>query len=176
MATKKATKLEASRRLFIERTIAAFGVMLDALGPANEPYLDLEIPMRVAAKQSTKIARGSRTYTDPVIAQNARDIGSQMTRLHPPPLETPMHACGLLAIVHEPWRKGDRLSLRTRPRVRATRPDYDNLAKQIGDVLTEHGYLADDSQIVCGTIVKVRDGTRRITLIVRAILEHKDGK
>jgi Holliday junction resolvase RusA-like endonuclease len=54
-----------------------------------------------------------------------------------------------------PWRKSEKKSNLRFPRIpHTTKPDCDNMAKLIGDVLTKLQFYGDDSQVSCLVISK----------------------
>lgn len=118
--------------------------------------IDFFIPVVVKPKQSYRARRGGG-YTDPKIKQNAKDIAKYTARFRPDrPLEGPISVMFVFVFPYTsadrkqsnpcryPWKAG-----------RGQVGDYDNLAKQIGDILQQQGFFANDAAI-CDAVVRKR--------------------
>lgn len=111
------------------------------------------VPWRVQPKQADRQQirtrkDGSRYihhYQSPKVTQNARDISSFVGEFVPSrPLEGPLQ---VLYAVTYPWRKSEAKKNMAAPLPKDTKPDVDQLAKQLSDVLEHAGFFANDSQI-----------------------------
>ena len=122
--------------------------------------IDFFIPVVVKPKQSFRAGR-RHNYTDPKVKANAKDIAKYTARFWPDkPLEGPISATFVFVF---PWTNRDRKQSNAHvipcpypwQGGRGQVGDYDNLAKQIGDVLQKQGFFANDAQI-CDAIVRKR--------------------
>lgn len=66
-----------------------------------------------------------------------------------------------------PWRKGDSKRLRAKgPAWADTKPDVDNTAKQMLDVLQSAGFFYNDSQVASLLIRKIRGGRCGVRVLI----------
>lgn len=86
-------------------------------------------------------------------AQVKRDLISLLYPYRPAQaMEGPLQVC---IRITWPWRKSEKKKYRERGyRYSDKRPDFDNLAKLICDVMTRIGFYQDDSQIADGRVIK----------------------
>lgn len=114
--------------------------------------VSFSIPYVCGPKQSDR-NKGRQHYPDPKVKADAQSLASLVAPHRPDkPLQGPL---GLSLTVRYPWRKTEKKKwVRLGKRWKSSRPDYDNLSKQIGDVLERTGFMANDAQIACGHIEK----------------------
>lgn len=124
--------------------------------------LDCECLPKQAGKRG--IARvGTRSFPSKVLATNQQTMQALMMphRLAEPmrgPVALTMHFC-------YPWLKKHTARQRAEGRIyKATRPDMDNLAKNLCDVLESMRFVENDSQFCFGERAKWFDGTQRIVV------------
>jgi len=107
--------------------------------------IEFFIPVKVLPKQSARFGKG-HARRDPRIDANAKALAAYAMQYKPAaPLEW---ALRVHLTFHHSWTC--RHSARTQRAGRqwkATRPDLDNLAKQVLDVLESAGFYDDDGQI-----------------------------
>ncbi len=122
--------------------------------------IDFHIPCEVLPKQSMRGGAGRygsgrvRDYYTPTrIKDNAAELASLMLPYRQPL----MGSVSALYVVCYPYRASEPQRNRHRPIPKTTRPDGDNLAKQINDVLESVGFIADDSCIFDTRVVKLWD-------------------
>lgn len=112
--------------------------------------IEFFIPVRVLPKQSFRAA-GRSGYTDPRIKANAEELAYYAGRYaYEFPLEGPLR---VELVFQFPWRNSDKKRQKARPK--DTRPDCDNLCKQVCDVLQACGFYNDDAQLADVHIRKV---------------------
>jgi len=106
--------------------------------------LEFFIPHEVRPKQSFRTARGVN-YTPKAIKQNAAALQTLLLQHCPRvPLAGPLR----LDIVFQfPWRMAEPKKNKRKARPKDTKPDFDNLCKQLCDVLQSMGFFVNDSQI-----------------------------
>ncbi len=130
--------------------------------------VDFHIPCAVAPKQSVR--GGSIRYYQPTkLTNNAKLLASYLYPRRPMyPLCGPLRA---LYVVRYPFRKREPKKNRTRPIPKTAPPDFEQLAKQLGDVLESCRFFSDDAHIFHATIVKLYD----VRHDVHIIIEECDG-
>lgn len=106
--------------------------------------IEFTIPFQVKPKQSTRF--GKHCYPDAKVKRNADSLAALMAQYAPSePMQGPV---SLTCWFMYPWRKSEpkkNRSFRTRPK--DTKPDLDNLVKQVCDVMESCGFIVNDSQI-----------------------------
>lgn len=121
---------------------------------AESRTIEFFIPWRVKPKQSFRARRGRRGHPDRKVKNNAGALAAFAAQHLPAaPLVGPLR---LDVVVRYAWRQSE--SKRTRELgglFKDTSPDWDNLGKQIGDVLQAAGFFANDGQIADGRVRKV---------------------
>lgn len=135
--------------------------------------VSFEIPYTVKAKQGDRsgVARPKgrkpfvRHWTPDDVAKNAENLAALVAPYRPAkPLEGPLY---LLLRVHYPWRKAESKKRRERAQWKDTKPDVDNIAKQLCDVLQASGFFVNDAQIACLTVKKL--WTERPSVVVKIV-------
>lgn len=115
--------------------------------------IDFRIPWTCSAKQSTRFTRDGRRYTPKDVAENAKALGLFMSQHRP---ERPL--VGAVRALYEityPWLAGHGKRQRSNGSVpKSTKPDCDNLAKQISDCAEHCGFFINDAQIYDLRVVK----------------------
>lgn len=123
----------------------------------NDPrIITFAVPFDLSAKQSTRFTmRGGfpRRYTPKKIVNNASALARLIGRYVPDePLNGPLR---FEATVIYQWRKSASKTAKAKGRAwKDTLPDFDNLCKQLCDVLQSCGFYGNDSQIAEATIRK----------------------
>lgn len=138
--------------------------------------IDFFIPCQVTPKQGDRSSiaatksgrRFVRHYQPKNVVKNAEAI-SALAAYHRPakPLEGPVR---LSLQFYFPWRKSDSKRYRE-PGYRPmdTKPDLDNLAKQMCDVLQRCGFFRNDSQICDISIRKGRSDVVGVRVTVESV-------
>ncbi len=118
------------------------------------PTISFSIPFAVGAKQGDRSRVVTprtgkpfvRHYPDPKTKRNAQALEALCLPYVPAqPLEGPL--CVKLHAYY-PWRKSESKRNRARGEIpKDTKPDADNIAKQVLDVLEAMGFFANDSQV-----------------------------
>lgn len=139
----------------------------------NRQRLVFTINYPVVPKQSMRVRSGRDgrpiTYQAAKVKKNAAELASIVQEHRPKiPLSGPL-AAGF--VFCEPFRVTETKATKARGRCwRPTRPDYDNCAKQITDVLEASGFFANDGQLVCVTVAKLRNkGGSRVHVFLHEI-------
>lgn len=102
------------------------------------------VPFQVKPKQSTRFG-GKRSFPDAKVKRNAQGLTALIAEHRPPkPLEGPI---SLSLVFVYPWRKAEPKKNRVGMKPKDTRPDLDNLTKQVCDVMESTGFYTNDSQI-----------------------------
>lgn len=123
--------------------------------------ISFTIPFACTAKQAdrsrTVNTRDGRSfvqhYQSAEVKENAATLASLIAPHRPSkPMSGPLH---LSLTFRFAWRKGESKKWLARgQRWKDTKPDWDNLAKQVGDVLERSGFMGNDSQIACAYVEK----------------------
>ncbi len=118
------------------------------------PTISFSIPFTVGAKQgdrsrvvTPRIGKPFvRHYPDPKTKRNAQALKVLCLPYVPAkPLKGPLR---LEMFVNYPWRESESERNRARGEIpKDTKPDADNIAKQVCDVLEAMGFFVNDSQI-----------------------------
>ncbi len=116
--------------------------------------IEFTIPYFVEPKQGDRVQvvqRGSRVWAHhhpkKKVAKNAKALALFCARHRP---EEPMAGPIRLTLVFlYPWRASEPLKNRHGEKLKDTKPDLDNLEKQITDVLERSGFFSDDAKIAC---------------------------
>ena len=125
--------------------------------------VDFHIPCAVAPKQSVRAGRKAWYQTDK-IKQNAKLLASYMYPCRPSlRLSGPLRA---LYVVRYSFRAKELRKNRTGPIPKTTSPDFEQLAKQLGDVLESCGFFSNDAYIFHATVVKLYDVRRDVHIII----------
>ena len=134
--------------------------------------VEFTVPWTVEPKQGTKhrvaYAGGkvyARAYTTHEVRKNADAIMLLMAQ-HRPAVPFAF-GVGIIAVftVTYPWRASESKKVRARgwaPKV--TKPDWDNLGKQLSDCAERCGYFPNDAQIYDGRCVKIYGDQPGITV------------
>lgn len=134
--------------------------------------IDFTIPWRVAPKQSvrSRVARTKdgkayvQTYQTNDIKENAETLAALVAPHCPPvPLEGPL---SVWYTVRYAYRKSEPQKNRSAAMYKHTRPDADQLAKQLSDVLEAVGFFGDDAQIAELSIVKLWDAVPSVQVLL----------
>jgi len=123
--------------------------------------LEFHIPWTVEPKQSMRhriIVDGTgrryiASYTPAKVKANSQTIASLVAQHRPrDPLSGPLRATYVLTY---PWRSStSQRARKAGPMPKDTKPDCDNLGKNLSDTLQRSGFFANDSQIADLRIVK----------------------
>lgn len=113
---------------------------------ADPRSIEFFIPWVVKPKQSFRMTKGGFAFPDPKVKKNAFALAGFAAQHRP---EAPFKdAVSVDIVVHYPWRKSESKKRRARQQIpKDTRPDWDNLSKQVCDVLESCGFFLDDGQI-----------------------------
>ncbi len=115
--------------------------------------IEFTIPYIVAPKNAdrSRVVQGgngkawAHHYQPKKVTDNAKTLAALCAEYRP---ESPMLGPIRLTLAFwYPWRKTEPLKNRKAPVAKDTKPDLDNLEKQITDVLERSGFFANDSQI-----------------------------
>lgn len=107
------------------------------------------LPFRTKPKQSFRYTNKGHRYTPVPVKRNAEALALLASKHRPAePLKGPL---SLRLIFTFPWRISDtrRITL-----WKDTTPDWDNLSKQVCDVLQSTGFYRNDSQLACVCVEK----------------------
>lgn len=107
-------------------------------------------------------------YTPAKVSKNADSLASLMAPYVPPaPMEGPLR---LFLRFDYPWRAGDSKKARASgPRPKDTKPDWDNLCKNVADVMQASGFYTNDSQLAEVNVAKVWSGRAGLTVKLEPI-------
>jgi len=94
-----------------------------------------------------------RVYTKRRVADTKRMFAALFAGRRPPrPLDGPLRVCVTFTF---PWRKGEGRAARAKGWApMPVRPDFDNLAKTVFDVMGGLSFWSDDGQVYDGRVVK----------------------
>ena len=106
--------------------------------------IEFTIPYIVAPKNADRSGKG-RHYQPKKVMQNAGALAALCAEYRP---ESPMLGpIRLWLAFRYPWRKSEPKKNRHGIKAKDTKPDLDNLEKQLVDVLERSGFIVNDSQI-----------------------------
>lgn len=128
--------------------------------------LDFHIPCHVVPKQSV---RGSsiRYYQTKKITNNADLLASYMLPHRPRrPLAGPLR---VLYVVRYPYRAKEPKKNRSGPIPKTTPPDFEQIAKQLGDVLESCRFFANDASIFDALVLKLWDVRHDVHIVIEEI-------
>ena len=125
--------------------------------------VDFHIPCHVMPKQSCR--GGSIRYYQPTKITNNADLLASYILPHRPrrPLAGPLR---VLYVVRYPYRKGEPQENRTEPIAKCTGADFEQLAKQISDVLESCRFFGNDARIFHATVVKLWDMRHDVHIMI----------
>ena len=131
------------------------------------------IPTQVVAKQGCRTA-GGIFYTPKKVKENAALLGAVIAQHAPEkPLEGPLH---LRLVFQYAWRKAETKAwIAHGHRGKDTKPDWDNLCKQVCDVMEKCGFFTNDSQLAWVEVYKVWTGRVGVAIEIEEIEEDMDG-
>lgn len=138
--------------------------------------IEFFIPWVVKPKQSFRMGKGGRGFPVPKASRNADALTVLAAQYRPDkPLEGPLQ---LDIVLRYPWRKSEKKrNIALGELAKDTRPDWDNLAKQVCDVLESGGFFLDDAQIADARVRKVwRDGPSGVEIRIREVIPGKQGE
>lgn len=130
------------------------------------------IPLIPVAKQGDRSRIAGRPgkqfvqhYKSAKVQQGERDMAGMLREYVPPvPLEGPL---SLEVEFRFPLLKDEKKPALDRGWIwKDTKPDYDNLAKQIGDVMERMCFFKNDSQICRATVLKKRHRSPGIRVVL----------
>lgn len=132
--------------------------------------IEFFIPFKPRAKQSVKFTKLGRKYTPKDVKENALSLASLIAPHRPDtPLQGPLRA---VYTVHYPWRTSDSQRRRAKgPRAKDTKPDCENILKQLNDVFEDSGFFVNDAQIAEQAVSKVYDGTVGVDVMIEQMDE-----
>lgn len=105
--------------------------------------IEFSIPMLPVAKQSARLGNG-RTYQPKRVTGNAESLASLLAPYVPiGPLCGPVR---LDVVYRYPWRVSEPKKRRQRARLKDTKPDHEQLNKQLCDVFEHMGFVTNDAQ------------------------------
>ena len=112
--------------------------------------------VRIASNKAGK--RFAMHYTPAKVKKNAGNLAAIVAPHRPiEPLQGPL---GLAVTFQYPWRSGTSQKARLAESApKDTKPDIDNLMKQISDVLQATGFIVNDSQFADVTLKKIWTAT-----------------
>lgn len=115
--------------------------------------IQFSIPWIVQPKQSTRFTKEGRRYTPKAVKENAAALAAMFAPFVPDePLVGPVR---LHVAFWYPWRKSEPKWRRAKGWAwKDTKPDDDNLRKQVSDVMEKCGFFTNDSQIAWGETTK----------------------
>lgn len=129
------------------------------------------IPWQVEPKQSARFAKAGRfmrSYQPAKVVRNSEAL-TLLALQHKPP--APMRGALRVDVTYEfPWRAGDsQKKRRNGPAWKDTKPDLDNLTKQVLDVLQSAGFYQNDAQIAVLKVSKMFCGHGRTHVAIEAL-------
>ena len=115
--------------------------------------VDFHIPWLPRPKQSFRYTQTGRKYTPADVKEDQRSLASLIEQHRPDkPLVGPLRFA--MTIIY-PWRKSESKRVRALGlRPKGTKPDTDNLQKQVCDVLERMGFFENDAQIAQSNVAK----------------------
>lgn len=115
--------------------------------------IEFSIPWIVQPKQSTRFTKEGRRYTPKGVRENAAALAAMFAEHVPDkPLAGPLYLDVTFAY---PWRKSESKKRRDAAiQWKDTKPDCDNLYKQVADVMERCGFFENDAQIATVGISK----------------------
>lgn len=138
--------------------------------------IEFFIPCVIVAKQGDRSmiagkagSRWIRHYTPSAVKANANELARLMAPYRPVvPLCGPIR---LEILAGFPWRKSESKSRRLAGcQPKDTKPDADNIAKQVCDVLQRSGFFANDSQIASLLVSKVWCDAPGLQVVISKVL------
>lgn len=138
------------------------------------------IPYICKAKQGDRArviaAKSGRTFVQHYPTAETRENAESLASLivpHRP--DMPMAGPVRLDLTFRfPWRKSDsRKQRQAGSRPKDTKPDWDNLGKQVSDVLEASGFFANDSQIAEVHLVKLFTDSPGIDVVLQELEEAR---
>ena len=125
--------------------------------------VDFHIPCHVMPKQS--VLGGSIRYYQPTkLTNNAKLLASYMLPHRPRrPLAGPLR---VLYVVRYPYRAKEPKKNRSGPIAKDSGADFEQLAKQLGDVLESCRFFANDARIFHATVVKLWDVRHDVHIMI----------
>ena len=134
--------------------------------------IDFHIPYVIQPKQSvrSRVAYSNAgkayvaTYQTKEIKENARQLASFVAPYRPAtPLTGPLAA---LYVVRYPYRNSEPKKNRTGAIPKGTNPDFEQLAKQLSDVLESCGFFKNDAQIYDARVIKLWDPRPDVHVVI----------